>query len=380
MSDKENAVLCLRVASENCTAALSSLASRNLGLHEPRQDAAPALAVIQRDLQSILSLIYASTTKLALSLKPSSPTYAASLTPLKDVTAQTASLLHCTGLFQPEVHGATLIKEVNIAATDIIEAIRALVQTFLSHTQTLEHRYAGGSGQAGDDYMIKTGTVHDLIDKVRGRNGISKDNLEAVRKKWTEDRASLDDGFREVAEMVEDAEGDDEEDAMIEDDGWDEIGLGSGMKMDKDELERTKSVHSLLRLTTLLHKRILLDILSSTTPPSSNILFDSLLSQSAALLVASDDLVSTLYTPQNPASIRAELTSFITTVGALQKVLEPLLPEATLEQQLGDLSVQSPGTNEKKKKDVGKWFRVCFSQISKAADSFGSGLESNAKN
>lgn len=84
--------------------------------------------------------------------------------------------------------------------------------------------------------MVRTGTVHDLIENAKG---ISKDNIAAVRRKWIENRGSLEDGFREVGEMIEDEAEDNNDDG---DDGWDELGFGKGSKMSTDELERTKKV------------------------------------------------------------------------------------------------------------------------------------------
>lgn len=138
-------------------------------------------------------------------------------------------------LFDADVHGTTLRKEVATTVQDVIEAIRALVQTFLA----LQTNAGRGTGKAGEEYMVRTGGVHDLIEKAKG---VSTDNIGAVRKKWAEDRGSLEDGFREVGEMIEEAEGEGDEEDEFGDDGWDEIGLGKGSKMDADELARTKKV------------------------------------------------------------------------------------------------------------------------------------------
>jgi hypothetical protein len=134
------------------------------------------------------------------------------------------------------VHGATLTKEAVATVRDVIEAIQALVQTFLA----LQINAGSGTGKAGEEYMVRTGAVHDLIDKAKRAEGLSEDNLGAVRKKWTENRGALEDGFREVGEMIEEAE--ETEDDDEDDDGWDELGLGKGTKMNLDELERTKKV------------------------------------------------------------------------------------------------------------------------------------------
>ena len=223
----------MTLASETCTAALASLQS-----HESNAASSPTLAILQKDLNSLLALIYASATKCSLSLKPSQPTYPAALPPLKDLTTHTTALSLNAQLFDPDVHGATLMKEVFQIVQDVIYAIRTLIQTFLA-LQT----NASGSGQAGEEYLVCTGTLHHLIDTAKSAKGVSKDNHGAVRKKWMDDRGFLEDGFREVGEMIEEAEGDEEdEDEFADEDGWDELGLGKGRKMEPDALERTKKV------------------------------------------------------------------------------------------------------------------------------------------
>jgi len=240
------------------------------------------------------------------------------------------------------------------------------VHTFLA----LQAHPGSGSGKAGEEYMMRTGGVHDLIDKAKGATGLSKDNWGAVRKKWGQDRGMLDDAVREVVEMVEEEEGGGG--GEDEDDGWDELGLGSGKKMDKNELERTKQVHALLRLTTLLHKRILLDLLSPSSPSIQNPPLDALLLHSTALLTSTDDLISTLYTPQNSTSIRTELTTFVDVVRALQSGLQSagFFTTIGLEDQLGKMSIQGDGKGKKTGKDIKKWFDTCFEQIYKLSTTF----------
>jgi cyclin-D1-binding protein 1 len=223
-------IVSLTLAAETCSAALTSLAS-NSQSHGPDS---PPIDTLQKDLTSLLTLLHSSTTKCTLTLKPSSPTYQAALSPLKDLSSHTAALTHCAQLFSDEIHGATLTKEVASTARDVIEAIAALVHTFLA----LQADPGNGTGKAGEEYMVRTGGVHDLIDKAKGAKGLSKDNLGAVRKKWGLDRGMLEDAVREVGEMVEEEKAGDEGDGGG--DGWDELGIGK--KMDQKELERTKQV------------------------------------------------------------------------------------------------------------------------------------------
>lgn len=185
---------------------------------------------------------------MALALKPSSPTYAASLPVIMDLTKYTSGIIHCTDLLNAELHGATLIKEVKFHAKSILEALRAVVQTFLN--LATRGPSTASSGSAGEEYLVRTGALHNLITKARGRNGIPKDNLSIICRGWNNDRGALEDSLREVSEMIEDAEKSHESD-HTEGDGddndiWDELGLSdTGAKMDKDELARTKNVQHL---------------------------------------------------------------------------------------------------------------------------------------
>lgn len=136
-----------------------------------------------------------------------------------------------------------------------------------------------------------------------------------------------------------------------------------------------------MRLTALLHKRILLDLLDPSTPPSSpstkNPLLDALLLHSTSLVTSTDDLISTLYTPHNPTSIQTELTTFIDIIKALQSsLISAGFFTVGLEGQLEQMSIQEGDGKGKKKtgKNIKKWFDTCFEQIYKIATLFASAL------
>jgi len=223
--------------------------SSSHSLHLPiHSDSHPSF--LRTDLLSILSLLYQSITKLSLSLKPSSPSYSASIEPLKDISDRLLALSHSVRLFSPQTHGLTFIAEVKSLVVQIIESVRSLAQTFLD---VHHHHHQAASGQTGDDeYLIKTAIVHDLIDKARSSSttdGLSVDNISAVRKLWLRDQASLDDGFNELVEMID---SNDAEEGDDDDDGWDELGLET-KKMSMSEVERAKKTlyHSILQLSWL---------------------------------------------------------------------------------------------------------------------------------
>ena len=143
-------------------------------------------------------------------------------------------------------------------------------------------------------------------------------------------------------------------------------------------------VHTLLRLTTLLHKRILLDILPLSCPTIQNPSLDALLIHSSSLHTSTDDLISTLYTPQNPTSIHTELITLVDVIRAIQSGLTAVF--LGLEDHLATLSIQDQASgNENSKgnktiKDIKKWFDTCFEQIYKLSTTFMSTLTQDEHN
>jgi len=185
---------------------------------------------------SLLALIYATATKLALSLKTSSPTYSASITPLKDMTKHVAALSHCVNMLNINEHGRTFSQEAVSLVRDVLISVRSLLQILL------DIEVSDDRDKWKEEYLVRTGTIHDIIENARSSNGLSKDNTSAVAKIWGRDLGPLEDGVREVAEMIEDAQSGDIEADEVDDDGWDELGLGPNKTLDKDELDRTSKV------------------------------------------------------------------------------------------------------------------------------------------
>lgn len=93
----------------------------------------------------------------------------------------------------------------------------------------------------GDDYLVRTGTVHDTIEKAR--RDLPPNNTAAVKQRWKADKGMLEDSLEEINGMVEDDHrGEDDFGGDDLDDQWDELGFGSAKKMSETELERTKKV------------------------------------------------------------------------------------------------------------------------------------------
>ncbi len=185
----------------------------------------PDIAVLHKDFLSLLLLLRASSTKLALAMKPSSPTYSAVHTPLKDTSSHLAAIAHCIHLLRPELHGSILVLEFQRVAIDIINSLRSLLTVLVGLKD-------------GNEYLVQTGELHDLIDTAQSPTGLSADNVAAIRKKWLQDKGSLEDGLNELNDMLDH----EHSEAYDENDGWDELGLGSDASLNPTERERSKKV------------------------------------------------------------------------------------------------------------------------------------------
>ena len=212
----------LTLVVENCKAAL-------LAIDEEAQDSYPSsdFPTLRKDFLSLLSLIHASSTKVALALKPSSPQYKAALTPLKDLSNNVAALTHSIRLMR-RGQSATILKEYTSLLQNVIGAIESLAQVFLDPTTATE------------EYLIRTGTIHDLIDIARKPGGLSMTSRDAVRKRWLQNHESIVDGAEEIQQVCNpiDTQGDD-----FIDDGWEELGINS-TTLSPSELDRTEKVGS----------------------------------------------------------------------------------------------------------------------------------------
>lgn len=180
--------------------------------------------MLHKDLISLLTLIYTATTKLTLSIRAEEPAYKAALGPLQDLIANVSAVTTCATLF--DAHGLTLASAVKQVVTEMCTALSALARTLL---------------EEGDDYLVHTGMVHDLV--YQAKRDLPADNQMAVKKRWAADRGMLEDTLQDVTSMLEDNDAvGDEVHSDDELDGLDELGLGSTKKMSELELERTKKV------------------------------------------------------------------------------------------------------------------------------------------
>ena len=214
---------------ENCKAALIAIDG-----DEPAEDNYPSsdFLTLRNDFLSLLSLIHASSTKVALALKPSSPQYKAALTPLKDLSNNVAALVHSIRLMRRN-QSATILKEYTSLVQSVIRALESLTQTFLDST----------GGIPTEEYLVRAATVHDLIDTARKPGGLSLTSRDAVRKRWLQNHESIVDGAEEIQQVCKPANS--ESDDFI-DDGWEELGIDSTVKLSPAELDRAEKVGSSL--------------------------------------------------------------------------------------------------------------------------------------
>jgi hypothetical protein len=134
-------------------------------------------------------------------------------------------------------------------------------------------------------------------------------------------------------------------------------------------------VQAVIKLVVLLHKRVLRDILSSDAPECDNVTYDTLGTLSTNLLTASDDLISSMYAPQQLPNVSVYLQSLRDVIKGLQRTLSPSQSnQLSAEEQLNALELSPQLVSDKSR----KWFRTCFEQVeilgAKIAETLGPGL------
>ena len=128
---------------------------------------------------------------------------------------------------------------VRRSATEVCQSVLAFAQGFLSITNEAD---SSSSSQSKEDYLVRTGTVHECIEKIR--KSLPESNAGAVKNLWLQDRAMLDDSFAEVNTMIEEGGDGNESDEGFgdDDDLLDELGLGTTKSLSSIEIERVKKV------------------------------------------------------------------------------------------------------------------------------------------
>ncbi|KAH6918587.1 hypothetical protein BKA70DRAFT_20840 [Coprinopsis sp. MPI-PUGE-AT-0042] len=349
MSTSQNA---LKLLVASCDAAISAIGTANGTVDDDLKALDHTdLNIIRKDFLSLLSLLYAQTTKIALCLKPSSPAYSASIEPLKELSKHIGTLSQNVRLIRTE-HGLTLLKEYKIVSRNVASTLQQFGTILLEHQLAKE-------ASTDETYLAKAAEIHHVIDKARDANGLSPNNHTAVRKIWVVEQGSLDDALNEIRDLLKD---DPDNEAEEFDDGWNELGIEAPSKMSPDELERLKKVEPIVKLSTLLHKYIIKRVLAApfdTLPTQAHLnpLLDKLADDSSALSAAVDDLASTVYAPQDTEEMSEQLQNF-------SRFKETLFDRITSILSLPSVSELMKGSG--KEAPAQKWFDTCSEQFEKS--------------
>jgi Grap2 and cyclin-D-interacting len=218
-------------------------------LHSKPDSSISPLSALRTDFLSLLSVLYSNTTKLSIALNPSSPVYSAAVTPLNDLITHSSTLASNASLFLPDVHGRALTSEVHSTAKGVLTALQELAHahiSLLAKPTTTKHKIDTSRSSGNDDYLAKTGIVHELIRQAKAEqpHGLSKTNLIAVQKRWREHSEIIADAVSTLEADASLPEGDEEEDEL--DDGWDdpELDLPEAGKQSPEQIQLAKKVRT----------------------------------------------------------------------------------------------------------------------------------------
>ncbi|KAI0030817.1 hypothetical protein K488DRAFT_71883 [Vararia minispora EC-137] len=319
MSDVQKVLVSLHLLSTSATGLLDALTSPS-----PPNPPLP-LPQLHADLLRLLSLIYANTTKLTLALNPPdlTPSYNAALVPLNDLTAHLSTLASNAVSFDPREHGRALASEVQHTVKDVIIAVQELVQAHsVAISATEDLRPAGKGKGKGEEYMIKTATVHQLIERARlpGDDGISSSNAKAVRKRWNEQGDILQDA---VAELDDDDRESGNDDSIGEEDEFD---LSAGVLSD-EEREFKKRLHAIVIRLSSAYNDVASNLLAPTSPlhPSA-VALDRLLDTAVPLTRAVDDFAASVY--EGPGGLIVPKKALVKALRSMAKAIDDLWGDA----------------------------------------------------
>ncbi|KAF9153606.1 hypothetical protein BG015_003040 [Linnemannia schmuckeri] len=255
-----------------------------------------------------------------------------------------------------KIAGQTYKREVQILANDIFIAVAGLLNEFLDIKVervlqiqqqksvicgAVEGLHSGGSSSSGsgsgagaaktgegakDGYLVKTGIVWEACEIFEGA---SRSNRQAVAKKWGDMMSTMEDAIAEVQEMIDsnddkkdtdnnggDDEDEDEDSGNESDDSWND----EEEKLTEEEKQLSIRANAFLKLTRLLFKKLqqrCLDTqpttsVDSTTSTTSSVtlkpsdlarMWDQLYDRAKGIVALADEIATSLYGPQDRASI-----------------------------------------------------------------------------
>ncbi|KAG8908512.1 hypothetical protein FRB99_005872 [Tulasnella sp. 403] len=338
-------ILCKTV----CAHSLNTLLQQSKSPSSSQPPGSHELSAVHSDFVALLTLVYSHVTRVGISFKPPISSDAAIKT-VGDTSNEISRLTSCA-LAVPVPAGRTLRKEFIWAAQEVIESVQGLVTGLL------------GNDAETDEYLRKVGSVHEVIEKTK--TSLPATNRAAVEKLWNSNSESLDDALRECQETVDQAvlkNGDDSDSGESDDFGWDD---GEQARMSIEEIERANNIYPFLKLTTVLHRRLIKHY--SSLVDLSNAELDNKLMFSTNLVAGFDDLVSSLMPTQEEDAIKAEMHTIVDLVHSIKG-------EFDVESVTRDLGASALGEAPGSSGDTltsRKWFQICFEQIDKAARNTG---------
>ncbi|KAF9508296.1 hypothetical protein BS47DRAFT_1488465 [Hydnum rufescens UP504] len=342
--DRELSVT-LTQANDACSVALDILRNKNDYNEAHLEPMKNDLIDIQTDYKSILALMYTHATTLGIAFKPPS-TPAGAIRPLKDLSTDISNLVGCVQCLRAGAHGKTLHREATWRAQEIIEAVHALLQTFLASKWD-------ESPKQDKTYLMRIGALHSAIDFAK--KDLSMDNTAAILSSWKSHSNTLADALAECEELQEESRRD--SDGTI----W-----GKRMTNDIAFVLLMCAVQlrliALIRLVSVLHQRVGARHIVASLP---NTVLDSILETSDAIGSAVDDLVSSLYAPQDLLAIKGELDGLEGAVASLQKLLNSSW-EDELSQSMAAVSLER--TDDASPSKDRAWLIMCFQQIKQSID------------
>lgn len=306
------------------------------------------------------------------------------MSPLDDLVKHIDAIASCASLFTT-TFGSTLRAEVVGVTSDVLQAIKV----FVDHCALITDG-ATPPPKLKAAHLYLTGSLHELIDHNRGSGGLSKNNLQAVRKKWSQDRSVLEDGYRELSELL--ASDGTEDNPFNEDSGDEDDLVLDSAPLTAEEAERVKKVRVLIscsyliklsdiqvqryiRVTNLLHEKVYVDLLKpsalkiASSSPNFISALDEISRQSTRFVSTTDEIISCLHSPQDPKAIPTSLKNLGDVATTLQTLLNqgdflPKSREQSLESQMESMTVQTSEVG-RKTKDTRKWFDTCIAQVDK---------------
>lgn len=202
-----------------------------------------------------------------------------------------------------------------------LEHIKKLVRSAFSAAISLCKSLAEAKDDNKIDQVLQsTGSVWDICKSFETQ--VVRNNREAVEKGWKEVTAMVADAQSELQDFI--AEQDDEQQ---DDGGWGDI-MEYGTKMTPVQLETCQKCHSIIKMTSMMLKKILLRCIKDTEAASeseTNSWLDNLNNAARDVSDQVDILASSFY--EEDADMKECVNSFVASALSLISIVETQVKE-----------------------------------------------------